>query len=80
MSYTVLGEAFHNKVLNEMLKEAHLAEIATMTCSNAMKERLRKADMTVSVKFVYPPYGEFQQQKKAGLGPSSGQSTRRPCA
>ena len=69
MSYVALGETYHNKIFNETLKEAHLAEIEAMNCSNALKERLRKSEVTVTVKFVYPPYGDFQQQKKGGPRP-----------
>ena len=71
MGYTALGGAYLGKVLNETLKAAHLAKVATKPCSNVMKmkERLRKAEITVSTEIVYPPHGDFQQQKKGGLRP-----------
>ena len=55
MVYTALGEKTINKIINEAVKEAHLAEIEKKNCPNTMKEQLRKASITVSVEIEYPP-------------------------
>ena len=69
MVYTVLGEKIVEKVINEALHEAYHAEIEEKSCTNAMKERLRKTKITVTVEKQYPPYGEFVQQKKGSGRP-----------
>ena len=69
MTYTAQGEKLMNKVVNEAVKEAHLAKIEKKNCPNAMKDRLRKTRITVSVKIVYPPHGKYEQQRKGGPRP-----------
>ena len=55
MVYMALGEKTINKIINEAVKEAHLAEIEKKSCPNAMKEQLRKTSIAVTVEIEYPP-------------------------
>ena len=66
MAYVQLGEKTITKVLNTAFKEAHIAAIEKKDCSAAIKSRLRKTDIKVTVEISYPPYGDFEQQRKGG--------------
>ena len=49
MAYTVFGEKTAEKIINEALNEAYLAEIEEKSCPNALKERLCKTKITMTV-------------------------------